>query len=470
MTALCTRTILTRIQKRTLAALIRLARNNILKACITSGAGQRLLAWFFSRKILTILCDSTDAHPLNVVAFSYERFVQDYQVLGSHSRIRLFTFSFNIVKSILPLFLPTDQGPQRYYYLVDDPRVFAGRERLRLFVRRFIMHIQRQYNLQCAVTPSFHMKKEQEWAAGCHDAGLPFIALHKEMTIVNEDELLKRAEGYKQQKFRFRGTELFVVNKRAKKLLEQAGVCPTRNIHVVGMLRTDLQFKGDRKNFSSGSTAPAATLFSFGHFSGGIFKEGVARRSKLFSLHDDWGFVQLFKDVHAAFAEEALRNPDATFYIKPKNNEAWWINEIRNVVLQQLSLRIEEIPNLSIVDTPAPELINRSSVIIGFNSTVLIEGICLRTNTIMPCFAEALQFPQHVYLKDYFDLFGVAASKEDLQQKIAAGLRNCQAFVSGNTERMRQFLTDYIGNCDGKTCDRVIVQIEECLRQYGTAV
>jgi len=146
MTAPCTRTIQTRIQQKILAALIRLARNSTLKACITSGAGQRLLAWFFSRQILTILCDSTDAHPLNVLAFSHERFVQDYQVLGSHSRIRLFTFSFNIVKSILPLFLPTDQGPQRYYYLADDPRVFAGRERLRLFVRCFITHIQRRYH------------------------------------------------------------------------------------------------------------------------------------------------------------------------------------------------------------------------------------------------------------------------------------------------------------------------------------
>ncbi len=413
-----------------------------------------LFGWLLARR-LRLLHDSADPDALNVLVFSEFRWVQDLNALARVGSLRLFAIDGALMARINALFLPPGKTPRFYYYLEDDPEILRLREAQVSFLEKVIRSLLRRKSLDCAATPSAHYRQEQTWAAACDASGLPFVALHKEYTVLDDRQVAERARIYRDSRESYRGTHLCVVNQTAKRLLAEGGVCPEDRMTVVGVLRMDNILGPDsRYRVPSKQDPKIVTLFSFGHFSGGLATEN--RRSQLFSRDDDFGFVEMFRDVHTAFAEAALRHPDVQFKIKPKFVTDWWNREIDQVVRQNLGIEFSEITNCEIVDAPAPELIAEATATIGFNSTVVLESRVLGRSTIIPNFAEATgAWTRYVYFKDFHDLFALASSKADLGAKIDRAIAG-DSLNGGTPERLSELCRYYFGSDDGRTAARVV--------------
>ena len=235
---------------------------------------------------------------------------------------------------------------------------------------------------------------------------------------------------------------------------------PAERISVTGLLRTDNLMQPDCPyRAPPDPDAKTLTLFSFGHFAGGL--GSPRRRSHYFSLEDDFGFVELFRDVHVAFAEAALAHPEVRFKIKPKNYEDWWIKEIEAVIEQGTGTALADIPNCEIVAEPAPELIQQSCAVVGFNSTVLLESSILGRNSIFPVFAEAIEpYPDYVYFPNFRDVFAVASSKADLRGKLDAAVAG-ETLSTAPPQRLGELCTFSLGQAEAGSAERVVAVLAD---------
>lgn len=402
---------------------------------------------------LHVVARNQAADTLRVLAFNVHRFPRDVELMTRHPSLEVYSFDSRWVEIVNAIFREPGHIEHPEYFLEDNVHLLLLRKRKQQFIGIIARHLRKR--VDCAITPSIQYWFEQDFVAGFVSSGLLFSCLHKEFTVVDESQLNYRIELHKKRKQKFLGTDLYVTNDLARRLFVTAGVARPDQVHVIGSLRMDRLFDPDSSYRGRTNKRSQAVLFSFGHLSGGYGTN--SRRSHYFSQHDDEGFVQLFNDVHGAFAETAIRNPDFGFTIKLKNHETWWINEIEAVVLRSTGRLLSDIQNLNIRNIDAPELIRDASCVVGFNSTVLLESAIIGRNTVIPHFAEATQhLSKYVYLKPFFDNFTVASSKTDLIEKIQIGLRDPDAFCSIDLNRKKEMVKAYLGFDDGKTLERLV--------------
>ena len=428
------------------------------KAAVRAVLRQPVFAPLLGRilaKRLRLLHDCADPDALDVLVFSDFRWKQDLQALARVGGLRLFAIDRGLQSQINALFeVPGHVGPSEYF-MEEEPLVLGRRAAQARFIERLVPSLLAEQQLDCAITAAVHYMQEHAWAEGFVRAGLPFVALHKEFTILDPRHLPERIERFKGRRQKFLGSQVCVTNRVGHTLFSESGVFPPEKISVMGLMRMDsLLDPALKPDLAAPKDDKVVTLFSFGHLSGGL--SPAQWRSHYFSLHDEIGFVDLFREVHVAFAELALRHPDVQFKIKPKNVSDWWIVEIEQVVQDALGLSLDEIPNCSIVDEPAPDLIAQSRATIAFNSTVILESRLLGCNTIMPVFAEATGRHVHnVFFPEFRDVFAVASSREHLVALIERALQG-ERLHPEQPERLSALCREYFGYDDGRTAWRAL--------------
>ena len=128
----------------------------------------------------------------------------------------------------------------------------------------------------------------------------------------------------------------------------------------------------------------------------------------------------MFEQVHVAIAELAVENSNVTYYIKTKWGGSLH-DRIISTILQNSGIDIREQHNVILdYQENAQSLIKRSSVVVAFNSTTVLEASLLKTNVILPIFCEARTkyLGTNVLFAQFLDSLTTASSKEDLKDQI----------------------------------------------------
>jgi hydroxymethylpyrimidine/phosphomethylpyrimidine kinase len=104
----------------------------------------------------------------------------------------------------------------------------------------------------------------------------------------------------------------------------------------------------------------------------------------------------------------------------------------------------------------AQTLIKKSSLVIAFNSTTILEAGLLGRNVIIPVYAEAVDkyFNSNVYFKKYLDSMIVASSGKDLKDKVLK-----YAFKQQHFPLPDKMVQDFIGFYDGQSSKRILDEI-----------
>jgi hypothetical protein len=434
----------------------------LAKAAARTAVGARLAAGAIASRA-EVLCDPGGSAP-TVLVLNSNRWQQDLEALTATGRLRLLTADVALLGRLHSLFPKGTIRQATEYFLETDPVVWAWRRRRVAFLRRVVRRLKTRHGIQAVMTPAIHYRNDLPWAEACEAEDLPFVAIHKEFTVIDERQLQERIALWRQRRFRFLGRRLCVTNGNAAELFREAGVVAPERMVVTGLMRIDNIARADSPyRLPPDPGCPATTLFSFGHLTGPFATTDV--RSHYFSRLGNEGFVEMFRDVHVGFAVAALAYPGVRFRIKLKNHEPWWIQEIEAVLRQDLALWIADIPNLEVVTRSAPELIQESLVVIGLNSTVVLESRMLGRQTIIPVFAEAVtKYPDHVYFHRYLDQFAIAASKQDLRAKIDTALTGVR-LQHDDPVRLAEMFHFYLGGDDGRAAHRVADVVTACVEE-----
>ena len=398
---------------------------------------------YFYQKYDRDVCKKT------LLILNRERFEQDLNSLALDSRIRLLILPSRVQTAVNSLFLDKTQSYQVNRYIEPEPEV----ERLVNFISSVIIALDKKYDLCGVLTCSFYYRQDMPYQFASLQTKVPFYVLFKEYLKDDciADQSIKK---YRQRNYKFYGETIFSANLNIQNILLNAEVCKEDQISIVGSPRFDDIFSNAAVSIKS--RQKIVTLFSFLHSSGGILVNDDPIEGNFFTDDKNIGFYNLFEQVHVAIAELAVTNPDVVYYIKTK----WagpWHERIISTVFQSSGIDISKQHNIILdYQEDAQSLIKRSSVVVAFNSTTVLEASLLKKNVIIPIFCEAKTkyFDTNVLYTQYLESLTTASSKEDLKDKI-------EVFATEQVYNKvpDQMISKFLHANDGKSGERIVDEI-----------
>ncbi len=344
------------------------------------------------------------------------------------------------------------------YYCKDDPDYdkltesnyhtnnycSEGKAKYYKQVKKIYAILKRKFKFEAVLVANFGYFCQQELAQVCVEDETAFITLHKEgLAIQDKFDLYvnKLLSGRK-----FVGQEVLFYNERIRRAMLDAGIDGVRpdNSTAVGIPRLDLYF----------NIAPPKpqkiTFFSFFYFDKTrYFIEESELTSKL-KKHSG--------EFHSWVIKFADRHPEYDITIKTKN-APHYLSYVRDIEQET----VEGTPaNLKITCMGnAFELIRDSAVVLGYNSTTLIESIVAGRSIISPWFGDLIPDMPWDFFHNYPGLVVYARSYEDLENCILSPRNN------SSPEQRKLFLEELVYKLDGKARERIqerIIASIEALR------
>ena len=333
-------------------------------------------------------------------------------------------------------------------YRSMDRAVDEAKERYRSLLVDVLGRLSGELRIDGFVSANVTYWADQELAAACDVVGIPFIVLHKE-AIRTEEQRRTFTRAYRERNGVFRGRLVATYNEDEARSQSHSGMVAADRIRVVGCPRADVlhrrRERGDRPGdgptvlFAVDPEAGTWTPFD------GDGPSGAPR------------WVGLADATERAFVRAAAANPSRDFVLKVKLGRE---QQVAERLGRDLAGRLPE--NLEVVTGgTATELLGRASAVIGFNSTVLLEGLASGVPVIVPHLAEASDPATAVWRFRLEGAVTVVESEDELVDAIG------RAWDAGRSEMLTpeasEVLTAYLGNPDGRASDRAWEAIRTAL-------
>ena len=345
------------------------------------------------------------------------------------------------------------------HYLAHDPAIEATKAAYRDFLIHMWRHLCAIRPVHVVISANFGYYAQREFAAALAEIGTPFITLQR------ENVRSPRRVQFWHSVYKTRGKsaerKILVYNGIERDLQISSGVIDPNKVIVTGMPRLDRIHRWRREHAGpiNGAGRGQVLFFAF------------SRREKLTSFrrtpgagvlhnteeHDEhWqklSWEGLSEDTHGAIVELARRRPDLRVIVKTKG-QSRQLHDTFDI----LNKIAKELPsNLEVVAGGDPfQLIAKSQVVVGFNTTALLEAIAAGKLVIIPRFKEASESARRELILDLGDAVSYADSAEQLIEKVCSSIDQPAVVPVGLNLHAKQALRYWVGNDDGAAGRRVL--------------
>ena len=405
----------------------------------------RISAWLLFRAIRPL--NFKHASKYKVLAIEKAVFNEDVRVaLGDVEDIQLFGVGRAVIKAmavgILPRHVCADDT-----YISDDLDARLAKKRYRDFLACVWVHLQKYIQIDAVLTGNWAYWAERELGATLEAAGTPFIVLHKEGIKPPERSKLLQSL-FRVTRGQFWGRRVLVYQDAERQHQIDGDISKPEQIVVVGMPRMDLLHRWRRA--AAGGLIPSRSENPLVLFLAFLPNNFLPSYSGLVS---DLAWNELCKGSLRAMIEIARQNPTAKVVIRPRWQE---INEIRQI-LKNILIDNPPIPANFIVSSEGDviNVIQDAWVIVGHNTTVLLEGLAAGKPVIVPDFAEALDNRYKGYIVDVGPAAEYSSSEFDLVNAVTFYCRNPYQLITELSPASEVALVRWTGNADGMSSLRV---------------
>jgi hypothetical protein len=325
---------------------------------------------------------------------------------------------------------------------------FSNVEQKEGWLSKFINCLCRATDSIGFISAGMHYERHAIWERSTTDAKKSFFCLHRE-GIGADSNIIKR-DFIKKLSIRrkFNGSMLMVGTETLRDSLIEKNLISKDKVIVTGLPRFDKIYHYMNSKYCNFREKNTILLFSF-------FVSFFSSRQEATGLYPtNGGFRKLFDGVHSAVAQFALDHPESSVIIKLKWYQGKSKENVDSAIIKGTGVSPNKIKNLRIIDDiPAQELIMQSRVVVGFNSTTIIESILYGKKVIVPEFAEAAQKENanNVFFKNELNSFYRANSRSKL-----TSLMEEHSFGKDDSLKINEsFVYETIGPYDGKICTRI---------------
>lgn len=356
-------------------------------------------------------------------------------------------------------------------YFTNDPDIEASKANYRNFLIRTWKHFCAIRPTHAVLSSNFHYFVQREFAAALEEAGTPFIVLHKENL-----KSPGRAEFWRyryKKRGRFAGRKILAYNDIERDLQISADIIDPNKVLVTGMPRIDRVHRWRREHAgpANGHDHPQVLFFAFDKkdkLPSGQHRRAEGTLGNLPEIAKRWGDLtwnSFCEGTHRAIVELARKRPDLRVVVKVKG-----VQRQRTEVDQMLRANGEDLPpNLEIVKGGDPfGLLIESQLVIGFNTTGLLEAIAAGKPVIVPHFGEALEPRTREFAIDLGDAVEYARSPDEIVALACRIIDSRKPIPLELSQGAARALRQWTGNDDGGAGLRVLEAVRSELPGAAT--
>jgi CDP-Glycerol:Poly(glycerophosphate) glycerophosphotransferase len=330
------------------------------------------------------------------------------------------------------------------------PEHAAARDRYANAVSRELERLHRIYRFDALLAPSdtfFWIRAPAQW---CREHGIPFVVLQKEATI---------PPGWMEGPARewgeispFIGDLMLVSSDHHRQFWINAGVSAD-TVVVTGQPRFDLYARPERRRTwrELGIAEPSRPAVLFLTYDASAYLPLIDRTGLA-----PW--LQMRTETEQALLELA-RAGEVEVLVKPHPQPA----EDQTAHLRELARE----PGVRILD-PRGDVrysILNADVVVGFQSTALLEALAAGRPTIYTWWTEQVEHAAGLIpFHEQPEAISVARSPEELQQAVRSAVEAAPA----GSDAARELVELYLGRVDGHAAERCLAEIVRICE--GTAV
>ena len=423
------------LKNKTYNFLIHLSKLLLQFGCILNSPYVCSLSWSISLFLFNFKQSSDVRKKILVLYRSFG--TEDIEQLKKNKKndFNFFYFPRNNFKIIFNHFfkgINNDLNDDKYFS--DDVSINKAKKKYRNFLVKTLKIFNDKYNFIGVLSFNFRYKAEKELHSACNILKIKLIVCHKESLHYSDNspltELFIKINSLNDG---FKGDYMAVYTKKFKEVLIKASVIDSKKIFVVGMPRADYYYeniKPEKKHvlLLMPSWTPQKSLLQ--HFSFDLKKYS--------------------QNVTNVILDFALKNPKEYVIIKMKT-----LGELDKKLISLITKK--NIKNIFIKrGGSANNLIKDAKVVVGFQSTGLLEALILRKPIIIPYIGFELN---EVFEKCTLNLNEVtyyAKDNDSMTKHLEDICNNKIHFPIKDKSKVDSIIDHYIGNHDGKSSDRLL--------------
>lgn len=364
-------------------------------------------------------------------------------------------FNFIILSGFTLRFLGTELFPPSVesYIAYNSAEMAPNKIRYRKIVDRFVQRLKKKYGITAVVSPSDNFFYVRELIPALHDHGIPYIVVDKEGTIC--PAYFTHFAEYIKKNCPLIADRILVWSERQRLFWGKTGVDSSK-IQVTGQPRSDFwrqQFRWKKKEELG--------------ISGLRTDNGMA----LFFSYDPWAYTPdymiekgemhwdvLRADTHATLFAFAKAHPDVDIVIKAHPQQLD-LNEIRKEISGHHATNVF----LATGSELSNHLIVNADIIVGFQTTALIEAMVTDTPIIYTFWGEA----REKWSKDlipFHETKGVLTARDPGELRILLEENITHPKLTADRRNARDgFVREYLSVIDGRASERTLAEITSFL-------
>lgn len=399
----------------------------------------RLKARLFGRKKLVVLAKSGGVEDIEAA----------YAEQGA--RYSVLFLPRSVVKESGRFFLGDAVSDNDYRF--DDAALENLKVAYRHHLSRVLNWFKRLFGVTAFVQFNLLYWAERELAEACVGERVAFITVHKESNW-SPQEIDSRRSFLKSSAGSFGGTAIAVYNEVMGEIFTSAGVVKPEHLHVPGCARLD-QSHQLRSNMSE--PTKQTVLFFLIEKKAGLgrvrdpqsdnwMRRGAAGTDGYFD-----GWTEMSNKVNRAVLRLASENPEILFICKGKTG-------FGQEQIQALAKSVSDsaLPgNVALItDGVGHHLLRKAAVVIGFNTTAVLEAMAAGVPVIVPNIFSPQEKENAGFSHDVNDGALVPTSETELRSMVLDAVEAKLKFPE-LTLGQKHALDRMMGNSDGKSGQRL---------------
>jgi len=382
------------------------------------------------------------ADPLRILALSHTGFRGDLEALANSGRAEVYLFPPQWQTRFVLAFYGAGR-PNRHIMNPPAGSSFEdAKRRIAQFYERILKSYLRSMPCDCVVSFHFRTPADIDLARAAMAAGLPYCTIFREGLIASSEHIKRHMRLYFERLGRFQGNHFLVHSTSARDLCIAEGFSRPNQTWALGCIRMD-GFLRDiaTGGYRSGQATGTATLFPPTHY--------------VLTQEEQDGYLREF---YVALLGFFARNRQYRLVIKPKAKQLSFEQALVKKALEGSGLNLDQIVNVEFNATiDAHEAIRQSDVILGLNSTTLLEAGIAGRPVIAPLFTvlEQDSAREAIRFADAYQYFDVARDGTELQRLLDMRLADPsvdEVMMHGR----RAMFEKYVTKLDGNAVDRYL--------------
>lgn len=335
-------------------------------------------------------------------------------------------------------------------YNSDDKDIENFKIKYKQFLVLFLKTLKEHYNFHLFIGFNFRYLAEIELHSACSILKISFLILFKE-SILTEIQRNYLTYEQKMNDVKFNGYKIAVYSNLAKKFLIDSGVVGGKKIDITGCARI-------QKCFSYKNIIPKNQILYY------AIENNRGLPNKYINVHGNKFFRNLkyhtlfnpkfnWKKLHLKTLKIlkifAIKNSDIKIIIKIKTGEDYKLSEYKNLPRNMIIKKFGA----------GHEFLRNSKIVIGWNTTSILEGIAANRFVLIPYFYRKSRLFKLSELKLNLKNKNYGYSENNFSKKLNFFLK--KNYESKKNYNKQSSLKYYLGNHDNKAGFRLNKFIKE---------